>query len=265
MIEAWQSRELRTIWIKVLKEHTQLIPILIEQNFEIHHAQPSHVMLTKYVATEGTANLPSYPYTQVGVGGIVVDDEGRFLMMREREGPYLGWKIPGGLADPGESPFMAAVREVNEETSVDAEPVCILGFRNTQKIKFDMVSDIYFVVAMRPKSGGNHDPKACPKEASAAAWLTREEIWALKGPTHASGFLRGLITDYEAWKASGHPGIIETKGSNRQGNVSYTYNYAYSKPVDCKTKASAASKTRPTPGDANEKKAPGVDMNKANL
>lgn len=55
--------------------------------------------------------------------------KGRFLMIREKKGPYLGWKFPGGLADPGESIPEAAAREVFEETGVQVEHVALLAFR----------------------------------------------------------------------------------------------------------------------------------------
>ncbi|KAJ0016980.1 hypothetical protein Pint_09420 [Pistacia integerrima] len=40
------------------------------------------------------------------------------------------WKIPTGVAEQGEDICMAAVREVKEETSIDAEFVEVLAFRN---------------------------------------------------------------------------------------------------------------------------------------
>lgn len=49
--------------------------------------------------------------------------------MKERRGPYLGWKFPGGAADYGEMIHEAAVREVFEETGVASEFVTILAFR----------------------------------------------------------------------------------------------------------------------------------------
>ena len=45
--------------------------------------------------------LPKYPFTSVGVGGLVVDSKNRLLLMKEKRGIYKGWKFPGGLADPG--------------------------------------------------------------------------------------------------------------------------------------------------------------------
>lgn len=39
-----------------------------------------------------------YPFTNVGVGGVVQNKSGEILLMKERRGHYLGWKFPGGLS-----------------------------------------------------------------------------------------------------------------------------------------------------------------------
>ena len=57
--------------------------------------------------------LPKYAFTQIGVGGVVVNGHGEVLMVQEKVSPlpiYQGtWKLPGGLADPGED-FAQTVR-----------------------------------------------------------------------------------------------------------------------------------------------------------
>lgn len=49
--------------------------------------------------------------------------------MKERRGIYLGWKFPGGLADPGETLPEAVQREVLEETGVKAEVKSMILWR----------------------------------------------------------------------------------------------------------------------------------------
>ena len=53
-----------------------------------------------------------------GAGGLVFDDEGRVLLIRDRNG---FWVFPKGHVDPGETPEEAAVREVLEETGIRAQ------------------------------------------------------------------------------------------------------------------------------------------------
>lgn len=52
-----------------------------------------------------------------GAGGVVLDAQGRVLLIRQRKG---GWVFPKGHLDPGETHLQAAVREVEEETGVAA-------------------------------------------------------------------------------------------------------------------------------------------------
>jgi ADP-ribose pyrophosphatase YjhB (NUDIX family) len=53
--------------------------------------------------------------------GYVFDEAGRMLLVDE---PWAdGWKTPAGVLDPGETLAEAAVREIREETGVEATPV----------------------------------------------------------------------------------------------------------------------------------------------
>jgi ADP-ribose pyrophosphatase YjhB (NUDIX family) len=53
-------------------------------------------------------------------------DDGRLLLVRERSDG--GWTLPGGWADPGESPGEAVTREVMEEAGIKVRPVKLIGF-----------------------------------------------------------------------------------------------------------------------------------------
>ncbi len=59
----------------------------------------------------------------VGVGGILFQDERVLLVRRGREPARGQWSIPGGAVDTGETLRQAVVREMMEETGIQAEPV----------------------------------------------------------------------------------------------------------------------------------------------
>ena len=68
-----------------------------------------------------TCNVPSYAHTLVGVGGMVVTNDNRVLVVQERFRFSSHWKLPGGYVDPGEDIDKAAVREVFEETGIQTK------------------------------------------------------------------------------------------------------------------------------------------------
>lgn len=66
-----------------------------------------------------------YLTPKVDVRAVVLNAQGEVLLTRERQDGR--WSLPGGWADPGESPRMIAVREVREETNREVQAVRLLA------------------------------------------------------------------------------------------------------------------------------------------
>lgn len=60
-----------------------------------------------------------YATPKVDVRGVLFDEDERVLLMQERSDQR--WSVPGGWADPLDTPSRAVLREVREETGYDAE------------------------------------------------------------------------------------------------------------------------------------------------
>ncbi len=58
---------------------------------------------------------------------VVVHEPGRGVVLIERRNPPLGWALPGGFVDWGETVEAAAVREAAEETGLDVALTGLLG------------------------------------------------------------------------------------------------------------------------------------------
>lgn len=62
------------------------------------------------------------------VGAIVHDEAGRLLLIQRGNEPSRGrWSLPGGRVEPGESDAVAVVRELREETGLEAVPGSLAG------------------------------------------------------------------------------------------------------------------------------------------
>ncbi len=117
------------------------------------------------------------PGVEAAYGGVIIDDESRVLL-REPDGHYgrYVWTFAKGGANSGESAVAAALREVREETGVEAEVVGELPgwFVGT-------TSDTKFFL-MRPIR--DHGDFA-RKETAAVRWATFEEAVELIGKTES--------------------------------------------------------------------------------
>jgi 8-oxo-dGTP diphosphatase len=61
-------------------------------------------------------------------GAIVVDGDGRLLLIRRGQQPGRGlWSLPGGRCEPGENAAAAAVRETSEETGLTVTAGPLVG------------------------------------------------------------------------------------------------------------------------------------------
>lgn len=114
----------------------------------------------------------------IGVGAVIVDDQGRVLLIKRGSEPMKGhWSLPGGLLELGETLLDGVKREVFEETGLFVLPEAIVEvvdriYRdsdgNQSQVQYHyVVLDYWCRVA-----GGELLPAS---DASEVAWVSRAE------------------------------------------------------------------------------------------
>ncbi|XVE54159.1 hypothetical protein DITRI_Ditri03aG0058200 [Diplodiscus trichospermus] len=197
----WKLKRKRGIWLKILSEQADLVPIAIQEGFDYHHAEPGYVMLTYWIPNEPCL-LPSSPSHQIGVAGFVINDKQEvsfflffysinlalslLIMLKcqiynklhtgpcgERERPLLllrGIEIAYWLYQ--QDIFSGVVREVKEETGVDTVFLEMVAFRHAHRVAFEK-SDLLFACVLKPISS---EITVDEKEIQDAKWMPLGEL-----------------------------------------------------------------------------------------
>lgn len=102
----------------------------------------------------------------VSYGGVVFDDQGKVLL-REPRGHFGGyvWTFPKGRSDPGESAEQTALREVREETGIEAGILAPIpgNFRGST------TDNTYFLMAFKAVADKPD------RETASICWVTTDE------------------------------------------------------------------------------------------
>ena len=151
-LQEWKEEGIVAVWLEVPIDRAALIPVAVDAGFQFHHTGEEYLMLTTRLSE--SALIPPYASHYIGAGGICLNDNNDLLVVRERYGfagraPQL--KLPGGALRSGEHLAEAVVREVLEETGVQAVFDAVVCFRHWHGYRYGK-SDIYFVCRLRPLS-----------------------------------------------------------------------------------------------------------------
>jgi 8-oxo-dGTP diphosphatase len=132
----------------------------------------------------------------VSVAGIIVDDEGRALIVQRRDNGH--WEPPGGILEHGETIDDGLRREVFEETGLKIEPGPLTGV-------YQNMSRHIIALAFRCQAVGGE--LAENDEASAFRWVTSQDVPPLMAEAYAVRVLDAL--------AAGHsPAVRWHDGTN---------------------------------------------------
>jgi 8-oxo-dGTP diphosphatase len=124
------------------------------------------------------------PKHSVSVAAAIVDDAGRFLVIRRADNGR--WEPPGGVLELDESIEDGLIREVAEETGLDVEPIALTGvYKNMRRGIVALVFRCQVVSGMpRPT-----------REAQQVAWLAPDELQLHMADAYRVRLLDALLHD----------------------------------------------------------------------
>jgi ADP-ribose pyrophosphatase YjhB (NUDIX family) len=115
--------------------------------------------------------VPGYQTPKVAVGAAVTNDRGQLLLIRRSDSGV--WLYPTGWCDVGYSAPEVVVKEVLEETGIEAEPVRLIGVLDGMRLgesRIPLYSLLFFCRAV----GG--ELKLHPLEVTDAGWFDRDNL-----------------------------------------------------------------------------------------
>jgi len=130
---------------------------------------------------------------------VIIEQNSRILMIRRKNDPYKGClALPGGFVDEGERIEDAAIREANEETSLNIHLVDILGVYSDPKrdLRGHLISTVF--VGIVPTDNLSVEASA-QDDASEVEWINLEAI----NKSNIAFDHKKILFDYKAWKESG--------------------------------------------------------------
>ena len=136
---------------------------------------------------------------------IIIKRDSEVLLVRRKKDPFKNYlSLPGGFVDEGERVEDAARREAKEETSLDIEPIEILGvYSDPRRDPRKHIMSIVFIA--RIIDDNNNEAKAEAKDdAEQIEWMTLEDIDKKEfGFDH-----KKILLDYKKWlqQAGGEEG-----------------------------------------------------------
>jgi ADP-ribose pyrophosphatase YjhB (NUDIX family) len=121
--------------------------------------------------------VPGYVTPKVAIGAVVGNDAGEILLVQRADSGI--WLYPTGWADIGYSASEVAVKEVEEETGIECEPVSLLSVIDGQRMGFSRFG-MYMLLFYCRATGG--ELKGHPLETSAVGWFAEGAL-----PDHTAG------------------------------------------------------------------------------
>ena len=108
--------------------------------------------------------MRNFDYPQVGLGIIIVNNEGKVLIGKRKGSHVQKYAIPGGYLDLGETFEQGAIREAKEETNLDILDSKVIAVTNNLETFKEEGRHYISVILLVTKFSGelkNMEPEKC--------------------------------------------------------------------------------------------------------
>jgi len=120
---------------------------------------------------EADRGVAGYQTPKVAVGAAVTNDRGELLLIQRADSGV--WLYPTGWCDVGYSAAEVVVKEVLEETGIEAEPVRLIGVLDGMRLGSSR-TPLYSLLFFCRATGG--ELKTHPLEVTDVGWFTRDNL-----------------------------------------------------------------------------------------
>ena len=134
------------------------------------HELESEVLVEEWLKSVGEG-VPGYVTPKVAIGAVVGNDAGELLLVQRADSGV--WLYPTGWADVGYSASEVAVKEVLEETGIEAEIVRLIAVLDGLRLGFTRIP-LYSLVFLCRATGGQL--RGHPLETSDVGWFAQDKL-----------------------------------------------------------------------------------------
>jgi 8-oxo-dGTP diphosphatase len=125
---------------------------------------------------------------------VMLDEERRALLVKRKREPRAGmWCLPGGFAELGETIDQAAIRELREETGLEARISRLLTARSAPE---DFYGDLLFICFEVEPTGGRESPG---DDAASLGWFPLSDHPLLAFAPHTEALAVCAALHREPW------------------------------------------------------------------
>lgn len=117
------------------------------------------------------SGVPGYATPKVAVGAAVTNNRGELLLIQRADSGL--WLYPTGWCDIGYSAPEVVVKEVEEETGIEVEPIRLIGVLDGLRLGTSRIP-LYSLLFFCRQTGG--EIKLHPLECADAGWFDRDHL-----------------------------------------------------------------------------------------